>query len=162
MTAGTATIHRDEWGVPHIRAECEEDGFFAIGYAQAQDHLDLLIRQYVVLRGELSRTVGAQPGALESDIQALRWRHLEESRAGFARLSPQLQLNASAFIEGVTAYLEAHPERCPDYVPPLEPALAVAVNRAAAFRYYISDAVKVCFNSDIEVPLEVTDKDLRR
>ncbi|MGZ8695123.1 MAG: penicillin acylase family protein, partial [Gaiellaceae bacterium] len=34
-----AETTRDEWGMPRIRAEREEDGFFALGYAQAEDRL---------------------------------------------------------------------------------------------------------------------------
>jgi acyl-homoserine lactone acylase PvdQ len=35
----SVTIYRDNWGVPHIYAEREEDGFYGLGYAQAQDRL---------------------------------------------------------------------------------------------------------------------------
>ena len=34
-----ATIYRDRWGIPHIRAENEHDLFFAQGFATAQDRL---------------------------------------------------------------------------------------------------------------------------
>jgi penicillin amidase len=32
-------ICRDQWGVPHIRAESEHDAFFAQGFVTAQDRL---------------------------------------------------------------------------------------------------------------------------
>src|SRR5690606_6863296 len=35
----TATIARDEWGVPHIHAETEEGAAYALGYAMAEDRL---------------------------------------------------------------------------------------------------------------------------
>jgi len=35
----TVTIHRDPWGIPHIRATSEADLFFAQGFATAQDRL---------------------------------------------------------------------------------------------------------------------------
>ncbi len=33
------TVHRDSWGIPHIRAENERDLFFAQGFVTAQDRL---------------------------------------------------------------------------------------------------------------------------
>ena len=33
----TVTIHRDPWGIPHIKASSEADLFFAQGFATAQD-----------------------------------------------------------------------------------------------------------------------------
>ena len=32
-------VYRDAWGIPHIRAQCEVDLFFAQGFATAQDRL---------------------------------------------------------------------------------------------------------------------------
>jgi penicillin amidase len=52
------TVIRDEWGVPHIYANYEEDMFFAQGYCHAQDRLfqmDMLRRQ---VRGRLSEILG--------------------------------------------------------------------------------------------------------
>ena len=51
-------VIRDEWGVPHIYANYEEDMFFAQGYCQAEDRLfqmDMLRRQ---VRGKLSEILG--------------------------------------------------------------------------------------------------------
>ena len=51
-------VIRDEWGVPHIYAEYEEDLFFVQGYIHAQDRLfqmDMLRRQ---VKGQLSEIVG--------------------------------------------------------------------------------------------------------
>src|ERR1700759_2013368 len=36
---GEVSVRRDERGVPYIKAECEEDLYFAQGYATAQDRL---------------------------------------------------------------------------------------------------------------------------
>ena len=35
----SVTIHRDPWGIPHIKAASEPDLFFAQGFATAQDRL---------------------------------------------------------------------------------------------------------------------------
>ena len=33
------TIHRDEWSIPHIRAQNRNDAFAGLGFAHAQDRL---------------------------------------------------------------------------------------------------------------------------
>jgi len=55
---GEVTVIRDEWGIPHIYADYEEDLFFAQGYCHAQDRLfqmDMTRRQ---VRGMLSELLG--------------------------------------------------------------------------------------------------------
>ena len=38
------TLIRDEWGVPHIYAESEDAGYYGLGYAQAQDQGERVLR----------------------------------------------------------------------------------------------------------------------
>lgn len=52
------TIHRDQYGVPYIRAKNEEDAWYGLGFCQGQDRtfqLEMLLR---VTRGTLSEIVG--------------------------------------------------------------------------------------------------------
>ena len=61
-------IARDEWGIPHIFAENDDDLFFGFGYATAQDRLfqlDYLRRRAL---GRLSEILG--PEGLELDLIA--------------------------------------------------------------------------------------------
>src|SRR5207245_1901253 len=46
--AGTAdvTIYRDEFGIPNIFADTEEGVCYGMGYAQAEDRLDEILKQY--------------------------------------------------------------------------------------------------------------------
>ena len=59
-------VYRDEWGVPHIYAETEDDLFFVLGYIHAQDRLFSMdvMRRYI--RGQLSEVFGES--ALDTDI----------------------------------------------------------------------------------------------
>jgi len=52
------TIIRDDWGVPHIYGENEEDMFFAMGYTHAQDRLFQMDLYRRVARGRLSEVLG--------------------------------------------------------------------------------------------------------
>lgn len=151
----TATIHRDGWGMPHIRAASETEAYRALGYAQAEDHLTLMLRHYWQLRGELSTVVGRSTTALRSDVYFLRWRHLEEARLAFDRLSPQIQSNARAFVAGVEEFIAAHPERASLPVPPLEPAMPLALMRALLSPYFILEGLRVCMTNDVEIDPEV-------
>jgi len=126
---GHVTIYRDDWGVPHVYAELEEEGYFGLGYALAEDRLETVLDRFLWVRAELAAAFGTER-AIESDFNQRRWRHLEEARKGFHRLSPQLQKNYGHFVSGIRRFMDDHPERIPPWSPPLEPALPIAVTRA--------------------------------
>lgn len=65
---GSVRIERDDWGIPHVFAENDDDLFFGFGYATAQDRLfqlDYLRRR---ASGQLSEVLG--PEGLELDLVA--------------------------------------------------------------------------------------------
>ena len=66
------TIYRDEYGVPHIFARTLEAAAFAVGYAQAEDRLEELLKNYrratgtcPTLRPDHYRTTTSTPRAHE-------------------------------------------------------------------------------------------------
>ena len=136
---GTVTIRRDDWGVPHVSGETEADVFFGNGYAQAEDNLERILSNYLLVQGRLASVIGV--GAVEMDRTALRWRTLEESRAGFERLSPRIQDCYRAFIAGIQRYIDGHPDEAPAWMPELEPALPIGLLRFMLFSYAYRDAV---------------------
>ena len=104
-------LYRDRWGVPHVYAASEEDGFFALGWAQAEDQLDRLLGLVRRFRGERAAADG--PAALGWDTFHRLWRHREEATAGWERLDPQVQANYRSFVAGVERFMAEHPERVP-------------------------------------------------
>ena len=42
----TTTLYRDEFGIPHVYAPTLEAASYAIGYAQAEDRLEELLKNY--------------------------------------------------------------------------------------------------------------------
>src|SRR2546425_8985656 len=91
-----ATVDRDEWGVPHIRATSLNDLLEAQGYVMAQDRLwqmDLLRR---VASGQLSEIFG--PAALQRDRQyrTLGLRRAAERHAASVGLQSREGLEADA------------------------------------------------------------------
>lgn len=122
-----ATIYRDDWGVPHIYAETPAAGYYAFGYAMAEDQLDYLLRLVLLARGEMAAAFG--PSGVDGDFNSRLWRHAEESKQGFGRMAPDLQANYRAFVAGVVKWMAEHPAETPEWAPKLEPWDPVAISR---------------------------------
>ena len=53
-------IHRDSWGIPHVRAENESDAFFAQGFATSQDRFWQMEHDRLRGLGRWSEVVGRE------------------------------------------------------------------------------------------------------
>ena len=141
--AQRATIYRDTWGVPHIYADREEDGWYALGYATAHDEMDWILRITLAARGEAAAALGKE--GLEYDIASRLWRHAAESRAGLARLSPELRLNYERWVQGFTRYMKEHPSEVPAWAPVLAASDLVAISRWLLWlAYQAGDGLAKC------------------
>ena len=127
-------IERDDYGVPHIFASSIEDGFYGLGYVQAEDILELILALILSGRGELAAAQGA--AFLQPDIDERRWRHVEAAEAGFRRLSPALQAAYRQYIAGIQAFIPEHPSAAPSWAPRLEPRDAMVLTRSALWRAF--------------------------
>jgi acyl-homoserine-lactone acylase len=139
---GKVNLYRDRFGAAHLYAKREEDGYYGLGYAIAEDRLSSILLLYRALRGELSAAFGAGPlgnkleisgispidvgDAVEWDIRARRARYLEDARENLNRIDPQQRRNAESFIAGIKAYMARHPKSVPSWAPSLEAALPLA------------------------------------
>ena len=100
-------VFRDEYGVPHIFAQNEEDLYRAIGFAMAQDRLwqmDLLRR---VTQGRLSEILGKDQAETDLLMRALRIQ--EKSEKVLAQADPEIVAALEAFSEGVNWYIQKYP-----------------------------------------------------
>ena len=99
----TVTIHRDPWGIPHIKAEGEADLFFAQGFATAQDrlwHMDFDRHQAL---GRWSEWAG--PAGLDRD-RLLRAAGMgRTAKLDYEASSPQARAMLDAYAAGVNAFL---------------------------------------------------------
>jgi acyl-homoserine lactone acylase PvdQ len=139
QTIGRVTVYRDPWGVPHSYADREEDGFYGVGYAQAEDRLATILMLYLRVKGEQAAAFG--PNYLEADFDQLLLRHLSESRAGLKRVPPQLATDYAAFVAGIEQFMRDHPDRVPTWAPALEPALPMAAFRSFLWSRLLFDGV---------------------
>jgi acyl-homoserine-lactone acylase len=149
---GTVTVYRDDWGVPHVYASREEDGFYGLGYAQAEDRLEGILRRYLEVRGESASVFGAQ--AVQTDLRSLQWMHADQAKLGFERFDPQMQKDYQYFIKGVERYMREHPEEVPAWAPPLDPSLPVAVLDAALWGVNDIEGVEDCSRGGVTVAKE--------
>lgn len=120
-------ILRDEFGVPHIFAQSEAGAMFASGYAQAEDRLEELLKNYRKAEGTMSEAFG--PQWFQHDYRQRLWRHREVARAKYGTLPAHIRSGLEAFQKGVELYMRRHPEQTPPWAPKLEPWMQVALSR---------------------------------
>ena len=111
-------VIRDEWGVPHIYANYEEDMFFAQGYCQAEDRLfqmDMLRRE---VRGKLSEILGKDFLSTDKFMLATgmeTWaintvNKLQEMQSnGSINLIPKIE----RYVDGINYFINTHQNQLP-------------------------------------------------
>lgn len=149
-------IERDEWGIPHIYADHDEDLFFGFGYALAQDRLfqlDLLRRRGAGRLAEivgpdgaemdlLKRTTGFR-NILELDILARTVGIRRIAEVEWTRLPEETRTFVQAFTAGINAHIKEIGDRLPiefdllDYRPELwSPIDCLTIE--GEFRWYLT------------------------
>lgn len=99
-------ILRDPWGIPHVFASDETEGFFGLGYACAEDRMlqmDLLRRRAA---GRLAEVFGAD--WVDSDREARIAGNIHYVKKAFANLPTDMQSWLTAYAAGVNAWMAAH------------------------------------------------------
>ncbi len=113
-----AVVYRDRWGIPHIYADTAEAGLYASGWAMAEDRLSQMLENYLFGTGEYAAAFG--PGEndawVRSDLESLMWDHYGMAKRHYEeKLNPDLRRHLEAFVAGINAYLEAHPDEVPEW-----------------------------------------------
>jgi len=104
-------VLRDQWGVPHISAQNEEDLYFAQGYITAQDRLWQMDLSRRAGMGKLSEIFGER--ALETDKTVRTLGFARHARAAAQHISPQARKTAEAYARGVNEFIKTHADRLP-------------------------------------------------
>ena len=136
-----ARVERNRWGVPKILADNDEDLFFGIGYAMAQDRLfqlDYLRRKG---HGRLSEILGGEGIQLDTIARTVGLNRI--ATAEWKSIPAETKTLLQRFSEGVNALIEQSSAYLPvefallDYEPePWQPVDCLAI--AAEFRYYLT------------------------
>ena len=105
-------IIRDRHGVPHIIGQTEEDVFFALGYAHAQDRLWQMEVSRRLGAGRLSEVMGADTLGLDKGMRVL----------GIYRAAQQNYANLDGGTRAILAVLRQGRERVHRHPRPGPPA----------------------------------------
>ncbi|MCH7910586.1 MAG: penicillin acylase family protein, partial [Candidatus Hydrogenedentes bacterium] len=108
-----ATLYRDEWGVPHIYAEDPRAMAFALGYAQAEDHLEELLLAYRYANGRAAEVLGE--GMAASDTFAIQMQHAELARDAFEVIDDLTRDLCEGLALGINTWLIEHADVAPPW-----------------------------------------------
>ncbi len=127
QAAEKVQILRDEFGVPHIFARTVVGAAYGSGYAQAEDRLEEMLRNYRKAEGTMSEAFGES--WFRHDYRQRVWRHRDVAQQHYGELSREARGMVEAFLAGVERYMREHPEQVPGWAPKLEPWRLVALGR---------------------------------
>ncbi len=138
IQANQVIIYRDNWGVPHIYASTPAEVMYGFGYAQAEDRLESMLKNYLTATGHMAEAFG--PDYIQTDFQQHLYRHETQAHNYDKELSPDIKTLVESFAAGINAFIKAHPERMPQWGRPPQPHQVVALARYLAFQPLIQQA----------------------
>jgi acyl-homoserine lactone acylase PvdQ len=121
------TIYRDDFGIPNIFAATEEGVCYGMGYAQAEDRLEEIFKQYRRAEGTMAEVFG--PEYLRHDYRQRLWQHRDIAEANYAKLPPKVRAIIEAYQAGIKQYMREHPAEVPAWAPELQPWQIIALSR---------------------------------
>jgi penicillin amidase len=101
--ADPVEVHRDEWGIPHLRAESSDDLFFAQGYVHAHDRLFQMDAARRRMEGRWAEWVG--PDGVAADALARRLGAAQACHRDHDALGTDARQMLASYAAGVNAYL---------------------------------------------------------
>lgn len=108
------TLARDTHGVVSITADTDQDVFFAMGYAHAQDRLWQLELQRRTTQGRLSEIFGRS--AVDADVWMRTLGLYPSAKQALAGLSAEAKTSLSAYAAGVNAWLASGAALGPEFI----------------------------------------------
>ena len=117
--ARSVQIRRDTYGIPHIKAKSEEALYFGMGFAQAEDKLELVAKNFIVSQGRGAEFFGKD--YLESDRLIARFRINEIAEREFDQADSQMKQFFEAYTDGINYYIKLHKDSLPDWIPQFSP-----------------------------------------
>ncbi|WP_417248915.1 penicillin acylase family protein [Celeribacter sp.] len=102
--AAPLEIARDTANVPHIFGETDEDVYFGLGFAHAQDRLFQMMLMRRTVQGKLSEVFGER--TLATDELMRRLGLYAAAEASVAHQTPEALAAMEAYARGVNAWLE--------------------------------------------------------
>jgi acyl-homoserine-lactone acylase len=102
----------DNYGVPHICAKNARDMYRAFGYAQMNNHANLILKLYGESRGKAAEYWGKD--FLLSDRKILLFDIPAIASSGYSDMKPEYRSYLDAFAEGINKYASENPAEIDD------------------------------------------------
>jgi len=97
-------VFTDEYGVPHVFAQNEDDLFFTAGYIAASERLFQLSTVALAVRGELASALGDD--LLRSDIYLRTWRIHDTAKKMVSAMEPANKKIFETFCNGINTRVD--------------------------------------------------------
>lgn len=117
---GTVEVYFDEYGIPHIYGQSEEDAFRALGYVHAQDRLwqmELLRR---IGSGGLSEVFGEDLIGTDKFFLSLGIDEASEKTVAHLNTNSKASIIMNAYLEGLNKFVEEGPTPVEFYLTGIE------------------------------------------
>lgn len=115
----TVELLWDSAGVPHIYGQTLPAMYYGFGYAQMENHANLLLRLYGQARGRAAEYWGAS--YLDSDKIVTLFGIPQQAQRQYAQQPADYKVCLDGFVAGLNAYAKAHPEAIGAEVRPVLP-----------------------------------------
>jgi len=145
------TLYRDEYGVPHIFAPNVEAAAFALGYAQAEDRLDDLLKNYRLASGTMAEAFG--PNFYSNDLIQRMLRQGEVAREKYKEINPEVRAIIEAFQAGIKSFMKEHPDRVPSWAQEINPWDVVTLSRYMLYATIVSQVAVKLATSGVRLQL---------
>lgn len=101
----------DDYGIPHIYAQNNEDAYFALGYAHAQERLFQMELIRRLIAGRLSEFLGKDLVKTDTYFRTLGLRKQAErlAKIHFGSTDSKMQKEAMAYIKGINHFINTKP-----------------------------------------------------
>jgi penicillin amidase len=144
----SVTLYRDEFGIPHVFASTLEGAAYAVGYAQAEDRLEELLKNYRRANGTMSEAFGKE--YFRHDIIQRMWRHSEISREKYHQVSAKMRSAIESYQRGIKQFMKEHPEQVPSWAEEIHPWDVVALGRFIIWGWPLGEAASDLEKAGIE------------
>jgi len=121
-------VHRDGYGVPHIKGPTDASVVFGVAYTECEDYFWQVEETMIACIGRQSEILGE--AGLQNDMQTALFEIVERSKADFKKLEPKLQEFCNAYAAGYNFYLKNHPEVKPRLIDKYEPYFLLCYERS--------------------------------
>jgi acyl-homoserine-lactone acylase len=98
----------DNFGVPHIYGKNLKEMYYGFGWAQMENHANLILQLYAEARGRASEYWGESH--FESDKKIWQFNIPDRSQINYQQQDPVFKSYLDAFVNGMNDYAQAYPE----------------------------------------------------